>query len=219
MIKIAPSLLAADFSKMGEEIACVENAGADLLHIDVMDGSFVPNITIGPPVITSLKKISKLQFDVHLMIKNPEKHIEAFVKAGADIITVHVEGNYHLHRIIQQIKGYGVKAAVAINPSTSLTSIEWILEDLDMILIMSVNPGFGGQEHIEFAAKKIRDAKEMIDARGLKVDIEVDGGIDTNNIHKIVKAGANVIVSGSTIFKASDRKSIIKELRERALNG
>lgn len=219
MIKIAPSLLAADFSKMGEEIACVENAGADLLHIDVMDGSFVPNITIGPPVIASLKKISKLRFDVHLMIKNPEKHVEAFVNAGADIITVHVEGNHHIHRLIQQIKGYGVKAAVAVNPGTSLTRIEWILEDLDMILLMSVNPGFGGQEYIEFTTKKIEEAKKMIDARGLKIDIEVDGGIDTDNIHEIVKAGANIIVSGSTVFMASDRKKIIKELRERALNG
>lgn len=219
MIKIAPSILAADFSKMGEEILCVENAGADLLHIDVMDGSFVPNISIGPPVISSLKKISKLKFDVHLMIKNPEKHIKAFVKAGADMITVHVEANCHLHRLIQQIKGYGIKAAVAINPSTSLKSIEWILNDLDMILIMSVNPGFGGQKYIEFTTNKIKDAKKMIDSRGLKVDIEVDGGIDTNNIHSIVQAGANVIVSGSTIFKASDRKSIIRELREKALNG
>jgi ribulose-phosphate 3-epimerase len=219
LIKIAPSLLAADFSKMGEEIVCVENAGADLLHIDVMDGSFVPNITIGSPVIASLKRISKLKFDVHLMIKNPERHLEAFVEAGADMITVHVEGNYHLHRLIQQIKGYGVKAAVAINPSTPLSSIEWILEDLDMILIMSVNPGFGGQEYIEFTTRKIKDARKMIDAKGLKVDIEVDGGINTNNIHKVVKAGANVIVSGSTIFSAPDRKSIIRELRERALNG
>lgn len=219
MIKIAPSILAADFSKMGEEIICVENAGADLLHIDVMDGSFVPNITIGPPVISSFKRISKLKFDVHLMIENPEKHIEAFVKAGADMITVHVEGNYHLHRLIQQIREYGVKAAVAINPSTSLTSIEWILDDLDMILIMSVNPGFGGQKYIEFTTNKIKEAKKIIDSKGLKVDIEVDGGIDTNNIHEIVKAGANIIVSGSTIFKAPNRKNIIKQLRERAVNG
>ncbi|MDQ2087159.1 ribulose-phosphate 3-epimerase [Herbivorax sp. ANBcel31] len=216
MIKIAPSLLSADFSKMGEEISEVESAGADLLHIDVMDGSFVPNITIGPPVIRSLKKISKLQFDVHLMIKNPENHIESFVKAGADSITVHVEENTHLHKIIQQIKSYGVKASVAINPSTSLSTIEWILDELDMILIMSVNPGFGGQEYIEFTTKKIENAKKMIDNRGLNVDIEVDGGIDTSNIHKIVKAGANVIVSGSTIFESTDRKSIIKKLREKA---
>lgn len=145
--------------------------------------------------------------------------MEAFVNAGADIITVHVEGNHHIHRLIQQIKGYGVKAAVAVNPGTSLTRIEWILEDLDMILLMSVNPGFGGQEYIEFTTKKIEEAKKMIDARGLKIDIEVDGGIDTDNIHEIVKAGANIIVSGSTVFMASDRKKIIKELRERALNG
>lgn len=213
MIKIAPSILSADFSKLGEEVLRIERAGADLVHVDVMDGHFVPNITIGPPVVKSLKKVSGLPFDVHLMIKNPDMYIESFADAGADIISVHAEACFHLHRTIQKIKQLGRKAAVALNPATSLSAVEWVLEDVDMILLMSVNPGFGGQKYISGVTRKIEELKRIIDGRGLNIDIEVDGGIDTANISSVTKAGANVIVSGSTIFAAEDTTSIIKELK------
>lgn len=216
MIKIAPSILSADFSKLGEEILRIERAGADLVHIDVMDGHFVPNITIGPPVVKSLKKVTGLLFDVHLMIENPDSYIDAFVDAGADIISVHAEACRHLHRTIQKIKQLGKKAAVALNPAASLSSVEWVLDDVDMVLIMSVNPGFGGQKYIEGVTRKIESLKSLIKTRGRNIDIEVDGGIDTDNIFDVTKAGANVIVSGSTIFSAKDTAKIIKELKENA---
>lgn len=216
MIKIAPSILSADFSKLGEEILRIEKAGADLVHIDVMDGHFVPNITIGPPVVKSLKKVTGLLFDVHLMIENPDSYIDAFVDAGADIISVHAEACRHLHRTIQKIKQLGKKAAVALNPATPLSSIEWVLDDVDMVLIMSVNPGFGGQKYIEGITRKTESLKSLIKTRGCNIDIEVDGGIDTSNIYDVTKAGANVIVSGSTIFSAKDTVKIIKELKENA---
>jgi ribulose-phosphate 3-epimerase len=216
LIKIAPSILSADFSKLGEEILRIERAGADLVHIDVMDGHFVPNITIGPPVVKSLKKVTGLLFDVHLMIENPDSYIDAFVDAGADIISVHAEACRHLHRTIQKIKQLGKKAAVALNPATSLSSVEWVLDDVDMVLIMSVNPGFGGQKYIEGVTRKIESLKSLIKTRGRNIDIEVDGGIDTANIFDVTKAGANVIVSGSTIFSAKDTAKIIKELKENA---
>lgn len=219
MIKIAPSILASDFSKLGEEIVKVEKAGADLIHIDVMDGHFVPNITIGPPVVKCLRKTTKIPFDVHLMIENADLYIDNFIDAGADIISVHVENNPHIHRTLQQIKKKGVKAAVALNPSTPLHTLEWLLNDVDMVLLMTVNPGFGGQSFIESMTEKVRELSKMADRRGIKLDIEVDGGIDTGNIYRITEAGANVIVAGSTVYKAPDTAEIIKSLREMAFGG
>jgi ribulose-phosphate 3-epimerase len=219
MIRIAPSILSADFSILGEEIKRVESAGADLIHIDVMDGHFVPNITIGPPVVKSLRKVTNLPFDVHLMIENPDDYLEAFIDAGADIISVHAECCYHLNRTVQRIKQRGKKAAVAINPATSLSALEWILDDVDMVLLMTVNPGFGGQKYIEIVTEKVRELKKMIDSKGLKPDIEVDGGIDLSNIFKVTEAGANVIVAGSTVYNAPNAAQIIKELKEKAFKG
>lgn len=216
MIKIAPSILSADFARLGDEIIKIDKAGADLVHIDVMDGRFVPNITIGPPIIKALRRVTDLPFDVHLMMEDADKYIESFVEAGADIITVHAEATFHLHHTIQKIKQLGIKASVALNPATSLQAIEWILEDLDMVLIMSVNPGFGGQKYIEAATQKIKALRDMLVKRGIKIDIEVDGGIGIDNINEITKAGANVIVSGSTIFNSPDTSKIIKELREKS---
>lgn len=216
MIKIAPSILSADFSKLGEEILRIERAGADLVHIDVMDGHFVPNITLGPPIVKSLRKVSGLEFDVHLMIENPDSYIDSFVDAGADVISVHVEACSHLHRTVQRIKQHGKKAAVALNPATSLSTVEWILDDVDMVLLMSVNPGFGGQKYIEGVTRKIKELKSIIKGRGLNIDIEVDGGIDTGNIYCVTEAGANVIVSGSTVFAAADTPKIIQELKGKA---
>lgn len=216
MVKIAPSILSADFARLGDEIKRIEKAGADLVHIDVMDGHFVPNITIGSPVVKALRKVTKLPFDVHLMIEAADNYIDSFVEAGADIITVHVEMSCHLHRTIQKIKQHGIKAAVALNPATSLSTIEWILDELDMVLLMTVNPGFGGQKYIECSTKKIKALRDIITSRGLNVDIEVDGGIDSNNIYKVTEAGANIIVSGSTIFNSPDTSQIIKELKEKS---
>ena len=219
MIKIAPSILAADFSRLGEEIAKVDQAGADMIHIDVMDGHFVPNISIGPPVIKCLRKTTKLPFDVHLMIENADLYIDSFADAGADIISVHVESNPHIHRTLQQIKQKGVKAAAVLNPSTPLSTLEWLLDDVDMVLLMTVNPGFGGQSFIESMTEKVRELRQMANRKGIKLDIEVDGGIDTENIFRITEAGANVIVAGSTVYKAPDTAEIIRSLREKAFGG
>jgi ribulose-phosphate 3-epimerase len=216
MIKIAPSILASDFSKLGEEIGKVEKAGADLIHIDVMDGHFVPNITFGPPVVKALRKTTGLVFDVHLMIENPDQYIDSFADAGADIISVHVESCYHLNRTVQKIRQAGKKAAVALNPATSISTADWILGDVDMVLLMTVNPGFGGQSYIESMTEKIRSLRRIINDKGYNIDIEVDGGIDLTNIYRVTEAGANVIVAGSTIYKAEDTVQIIRELREKA---
>ncbi len=219
MIMIAPSILASDFSRLGEEIAKVEKAGADMIHIDVMDGHFVPNITIGPAVVKSLRKTTKLPFDVHLMIENADLYIDSFIDAGADIISVHVENNPHIHRTLQLIKRGGGKAAVALNPSTPLSALEWLLDDVDMVLLMTVNPGFGGQSFIEGMTDKIRELRQMANRKGLKLDIEVDGGIDTGNIYRITEAGANVIVTGSAIYNAPDTVGVISSLRQKAFGG
>ncbi|MCX7711940.1 MAG: ribulose-phosphate 3-epimerase [Clostridia bacterium] len=219
MIKIAPSILSADFSRLGEDVQRIETAGGDIVHIDVMDGHFVPNITLGPPIIKALRKTTTLPFDVHLMIDNPDQYIENFAEAGADIITVHVEACKHLHRTIQKIKQCGKKAGIVLNPATSLSTAEWILSDIDMVLLMTVNPGFGGQAFIEPMIEKVRMLKERINEKGLNVDIEVDGGIDLSNIYKITEAGANVIVAGSTVFNAPDMAKIIGEMKERAYKG
>lgn len=214
MIKLAPSILSADFANLERDIKMIEQAGAELLHIDVMDGHFVPNITIGAPVVKSLKKVSNLVLDVHLMISSPENYIVDFADAGADIITVHAEAATHLHRLIQMIKKEGCKAAVALNPATSLSVLDYVLEDLDMVLIMSVNPGFGGQKFIPSALDKIKKLRSMINERNLNIDIQVDGGIGIDNIAEVVSCGGNIIVAGSAIFNAPDPTLAIKKMKE-----
>lgn len=215
MAMLAPSLLAADFANLREEVKKIEEGGADYLHLDVMDGSFVPNISFGVPVIKSLRNITKLPFDVHLMIDRPERYIEDFVKAGADIITVHEEATIHLHRTIQLIKSFGIKAGVSLNPSTPIETLEWIIEDLDLILIMSVNPGFGGQSFIPNMKDKIIKAKKLIDERNSNIILEVDGGIKLDNVKEIVDYGADLVVAGSDIFRADDVVQRTKDFKIR----
>ncbi|WP_018247318.1 ribulose-phosphate 3-epimerase [Orenia marismortui] len=213
MIKVAPSILSADFSKLAEEIETVSSA--EYLHIDVMDGHFVPNITIGPLVLNSIQDKTDQILDVHLMIENPDQYIPEFAKAGADIISVHIETCPHLHRTVQNIKANGVKAAVALNPATPLTAIEYILDELDMVLIMTVNPGFGGQSFIPEMIPKIKELRAMIEKRGLDIDIQVDGGIKpgTTSID-VINAGANILVAGSAVFGAENRDQAIQGLKE-----
>ncbi|WP_071395380.1 ribulose-phosphate 3-epimerase [Bacillus tuaregi] len=213
MIKIAPSILSADFSKLGDEIKDVEKGGADYIHVDVMDGHYVPNITIGPLIVESVRPVTKLPLDVHLMIENPDDYIEAFAKAGADYITVHVEACVHLHRTIQLIKSFGVKAGVVLNPATPVQLIEHIIEDIDMVLLMSVNPGFGGQKFIPSVLTKIKQVKEMIDEKGLNVEIEVDGGVNEETAPLCIQAGATVLVAGSAVYGQADRGQAIAALK------
>jgi ribulose-phosphate 3-epimerase len=213
MVKIAPSILSADFSKLGEEISAVEKAGADYIHIDVMDGHFVPNITIGPLIVEAIRPITKLPLDVHLMIENPDHYIEAFAHAGADYITVHVEACRHLHRTIQNIKSYGIKAGVVLNPATPVESIQHIIGDIDMVLLMSVNPGFGGQKFIPEVLPKIRKVKEMADQKGLNIEIEIDGGVNPETARQCMEAGANVLVAGSAIYNQEDYEKAISLIR------
>ena len=201
MIKLAPSILAADFNILGEQISLLEKAGVHYLHLDVMDGKFVPSISFGMPLIASIRKNSKLIFDVHLMIEEPIRYLEEFKAAGADIITVHAEACAHLHRTVTKIKELGLLAGVSINPATPLNVLEYVLNDVDMILIMTVNPGYGGQSFIENTLTKVVDLKEMIIKSGRKIDIEVDGGITINNVDQVLQAGANVIVSGTSVFR------------------
>ncbi|AIS52583.1 ribulose-phosphate 3-epimerase Rpe [Thermoanaerobacter kivui] len=212
-MKIAPSILSANFANLLEDIKKVEK-GADLLHIDVMDGHFVPNITIGPVVVKSLRKFSSLPFDVHLMIENPDLYIEDFANSGADNITVHQEACLHLHRTIQKIKGYGIKAGVSLNPATPLETIKYVLQDVDMVLIMTVNPGFGGQKFIDTMFKKIEDLRLLRENLGLKFEIEVDGGINLSNVAELVKAGADIIVAGSAIFESQNPMETIERFKE-----
>jgi ribulose-phosphate 3-epimerase len=213
-IKVAPSILSADFSRLGDEIRAVEAAGADLIHVDVMDGHFVPNITIGPLVVQACRKVTKLPLDVHLMIENPELYIADFAKAGSDYITVHVEAATHLHRLIQSIREHkGVKAGVSLNPATPLETLDYILGDIDMVLIMSVNPGFGGQAYIPSATDKVRRLRKMITDRKLNVEIEVDGGVKPDNAAGVAAAGADILVAGSAVFGAKDYRSAIQGIR------
>jgi len=213
MIKIAPSILSADFSRLGEEVKAVEEAGADWIHVDVMDGNFVPNITIGPLVVESLRKVTELPLDVHLMIENADQYIEDFANAGADIISVHAEACPHLHRTIQSIKENGAKAGVVLNPATTLFALDEIIEQVDMVLLMSVNPGFGGQKFIGSVLSKIELLRNTLNESGVELDLEVDGGIKPDNAAMIKKAGANVLVAGSAIFGCDDYKKAIEELR------
>lgn len=215
MIKIAPSILSADFSRLGEEIKDAENAGADLIHVDVMDGHFVPNITIGPPVVKAIKKVASMPLDVHLMIEKPDNYIEAFAKAGADIITIHAEASGHLHRSIQYIRNNKVKAGVSLNPSTPLNALDFILSEVDMVLLMSVNPGFGGQEFIPQTIGKIKALKDIIKKGKYKVEIEVDGGINTDNASEVVKAGADILIMGNAFFNSKDYAGVVRAVREK----
>ena len=216
MIKLAPSILSADFARLLEDVKKVEEAGCEYLHIDVMDGHFVPNITLGPNIVKSLRKDVNMVFDAHLMIENPDMYIKDFAEAGCDIIVVHQEACKHLHRTIQNIKSYNIKAGVALNPATPIEAIKHVLKDVDMVLIMTVNPGFGGQSFIDSMIDKIRELKAIVVEQNLNIDIQVDGGIKPSNVADVVKAGANVIVAGSAIFNSSDIKETVIEFRENA---
>jgi ribulose-phosphate 3-epimerase len=211
---IAPSILSADFARLGEQVRAAEQGGADWLHIDVMDGHFVPNITIGPLVVAALRPVTKLPLDVHLMIEAPDRYLDEFVRAGADYLTVHAEACPHLHRSLQAIKALGVKAGAVLNPATPLSALEHVLEECDLVLLMSVNPGFGGQRFIPQVMEKIARLRQMIEARGLSTLIEVDGGVGPSNARQIAAAGADVLVAGSAVFGNADIPAAIKLLRD-----
>lgn len=219
MIKIAPSILSADFARLGEEIKAIEVAGADYVHVDVMDGHFVPNITIGPLVVEAIRPVTSLPLDVHLMIENPDDYIPAFAEAGADIIVVHAEAVRHLHRTLQLIKSYGKKAGVSLNPATSLAALDIILPELDLVLLMTVNPGFGGQSFINASLEKIAELRQRIDHLGMPIELEVDGGVKVDNIERIAAAGADVFVAGSAVFGSADYQGTISQLKENAAAG
>jgi len=214
MIKISPSILSADFARLGEEARAAEKAGAHMLHVDVMDGHFVPNITIGSPVVASLRKVTELPLDVHLMIEDPDRYIKDFVKAGADILTVHYEASVHLHRTVQLIRESGIKAGVSLNPATPVGSLEDILYAVDLVLLMSVNPGFGGQEFIPHTLRKITQLREMIGKSGASALIEVDGGVKPENARQVADAGADVLVMGSAFFNSGNYKGTMEKLNE-----
>ena len=216
-IRIAPSILSADFGHLHDEVSAVSEAGADYIHVDVMDGHYVPNLTIGPMIVEAVKRATDKPLDVHLMITNAELYLEDYAKAGADLIIVHAEACTHLHRALQVIRAAGVKPCVSLNPASPLSLIEHVLDDLDMVLLMTVNPGFGGQAFIDAVLPKVESLRKTLDARGLDVDIEVDGGIKVDNVHRAVSAGANVIVSGSGIFKTDDYAATIAAMRENAV--
>jgi ribulose-phosphate 3-epimerase len=215
-VRIAPSILSADFANLGAAVAAAEKGGADLIHVDVMDGHFVPNITIGPPVVSSLKRVANVPLDVHLMITNPDDYAEAFVRAGAAMLSVHVEVLPHLHRSISLIKGLGAKAGVVLNPSTPVVSIEDVAADVDFVLVMSVNPGFGGQTFIPRSLHKVRAIRALLDRAGNRAPIEIDGGVDLGNVAKVVEAGVEIIVAGSAIFTAADPAAATRALKDAA---
>lgn len=213
MIKIAPSILAADFAHMADAVHTAELAGADYLHCDVMDGMFVPNISFGFPMIEAIRKITDLPLDVHLMIENPSRYVQRFAQAGADIITFHVEAETHVQRTLQVIHDCGVKAGIVFNPATPLGCIPYILEDLDIVLLMSVNPGYGGQKFLPSALRKISELKEMVDGSGREIEIEVDGGVAPSTAGSIIDAGANVLVAGSAVFNSADPRAVVEAIR------
>ena len=215
-VQIAPSILSADFAALGQAIAAAERGGADLIHIDVMDGHFVPNLTIGPPVVRSLSRVTKVPLDVHLMIEEPDRYLEVFVRAGAAMISVHAEVSPHLHRTLQAIKALGAKAGVALNPSTPVGALEEIAGDVDHVLVMSVNPGFGGQTFIPRTESKIQAVRALLDRQGSSAPIEVDGGIDATNAARVVQAGATILVAGNSIFGTGDPEHATRELRAAA---
>ncbi|MCM3674844.1 MULTISPECIES: ribulose-phosphate 3-epimerase [Peribacillus] len=213
MIKIAPSILSANFARLGEEIKDVERGGADYIHVDVMDGHFVPNITIGPLIVEAIRPVTNLPLDVHLMIENPDQYIGAFAQAGADILSVHVEACHHLHRTIQHIKSEGMKAGVVLNPHTPVSMIEHVVEDVDLVLFMTVNPGFGGQSFLHSVLPKIKQIAAIVEKRKLNVEIEVDGGVNIETAKLCIEAGANVLVAGSAIYNQKDRSQAIANIR------
>lgn len=216
-VLIAPSILSADFAALGDAVAAAERGGADLIHVDVMDGHFVPNLTVGPPVVRSLKRIAKVPLDVHLMITDPDRYIEVFAEAGASMLSVHVEVLPHLHRTVHAIQALGLKAGVVLNPATPVVAIEQIAADVDFVLVMSVNPGFGGQTFIPRSESKVREVRTLLDRAGNRAPVEIDGGIDLTNIGKVVSAGARIIVAGSAIFHAPDPELATRELKAAAL--
>jgi ribulose-phosphate 3-epimerase len=216
-LQIAPSILSADFAALGRDIAAVERGGADLIHVDVMDGHFVPNLTIGPPVVKAIRRVATVPLDVHLMIEEPDRYIEAFAQAGASMISVHVEAVPHLHRTLTLIRSRGVKAGAVLNPSTPASMLEDVTAQLDFVLVMSVNPGFGGQAFIPHSLDKVRRVRDVLERNGSSVPIEIDGGIDTSNIAQVVAAGAAIIVAGNAIFGAADAERATRDLRSAAL--
>ena len=217
-VLIAPSILSADFAALGEAIAAAERGGADLIHVDIMDGHFVPNLTIGPPVVKSLRRVATVPLDVHLMIEEPDRYIEAFAEAGAAMMSVHVEAVTHLHRTVHAIKALGVKAGVVLNPATPAFAIQELAADVDFVLVMSVNPGFGGQTFIPRSESKVRDVRALLDAAGNAALVEIDGGIDRHNVARVVAAGARIIVAGSAVFHTPDPERATRELKAAALD-